>query len=52
MANEYAKRSDERLLEIAKRLEERHLSYLQIEDTPLKLEQRQKLEGNFNYFWH
>lgn len=45
MANEYAKRSDERLLEIAKRLEERHLSYLQIEDTPLKLEQRQKLEG-------
>lgn len=52
MANEFVRRSDERLLEISKKLEERHLSYLQLEDTPLKLEQRQKLEGINFYYWH
>lgn len=45
MANELTKRSNERFLEINRRLEESHWSYLQTEETPLKLEQRQKLEG-------
>ncbi|XP_033224310.1 uncharacterized protein LOC117177631 isoform X2 [Belonocnema kinseyi] len=45
MANDPLKRSNERLSEISERLEQSHLVYLQTEDTPLKLEQRRKLEG-------
>lgn len=45
MANDLLKRSNERLSEISERLEQSHLVYLQTEDTPLKLEQRRKLEG-------
>lgn len=38
------------LLQISRKLEESHLVYLQTDESPLKLQQRKKLEGKQNNF--
>lgn len=45
MANDLIIRSKDRLQEISIKLEQSHLVYLQTDDSPLKLQQRHKLEG-------
>lgn len=45
MANDIIIRSKDRLQEIGMKLEQSHLAYLQTDDSPLKLQQRHKLEG-------
>lgn len=45
MANDVIIRSKDRLQEIGMKLEQSHLVYLQTDDSPLKLQQRHKLEG-------
>ncbi|XP_053986960.1 uncharacterized protein LOC128880666 [Hylaeus volcanicus] len=45
MANDLTIRSKDRLQEISMKLEQSHLVYLQTDDSPLKLQQRHKLEG-------
>lgn len=46
MANDVIIRGKDRLQEISMKLEQSHLVYLQTDDSPLKLQQRHKLEGN------
>ena len=38
---------NDNLYEIGRKLEESHLVYLQTDESPLKLQQRKKLEGIF-----
>ncbi|EZA61545.1 hypothetical protein DMN91_003443 [Ooceraea biroi] len=45
MANDVVIRGKDRLQEISMKLEQSHLAYLQTDDSPLKLQQRHKLEG-------
>lgn len=45
MANDIIIRGKDRLQEISMKLEQSHLVYLQTDDSPLKLQQRHKLEG-------
>ncbi|KAG7210768.1 hypothetical protein KM043_012262 [Ampulex compressa] len=45
MANDLMIRDKDRLQEIGMKLEQSHLVYLQTDDSPLKLQQRHKLEG-------
>lgn len=45
MANDIIMRGKDRLQEISMKLEQSHLVYLQTDDSPLKLQQRHKLEG-------
>ncbi|KMQ96655.1 protein tamozhennic [Lasius niger] len=45
MANDVIIRGKDRLQEISMKLEQSHLVYLQTDDSPLKLQQRHKLEG-------
>ncbi|XP_076626710.1 PUB and ZnF_RBZ domain-containing protein tamozhennic isoform X2 [Colletes latitarsis] len=45
MANDLTTRGKDRLQEISMKLEQSHLVYLQTDDSPLKLQQRHKLEG-------
>lgn len=45
MANDLILRSKDKLQEISMKLEQSHLAYLQTDDSPLKLDQRRKLEG-------
>ncbi|XP_014472168.1 PREDICTED: protein tamozhennic [Dinoponera quadriceps] len=45
MATDVIIRSKDRLQEISMKLEHSHLAYLQTDDSPLKLQQRHKLEG-------
>ncbi|CAK9833564.1 Protein tamozhennic [Anthophora retusa] len=45
MANDLILRGKDRLQEISMKLEQSHLVYLQTDDSPLKLQQRHKLEG-------
>lgn len=45
MANNIIIRSKDKLQEISIKLEQSHLAYLQTDDSPLKLQQRNKLEG-------
>lgn len=45
MANDVIIRSKDRLQELSMKLEQSHLVYLQTDDSPLKLQQRHKLEG-------
>lgn len=45
MANDVIMRGKDRLQEISMKLEQSHLVYLQTDDSPLKLQQRHKLEG-------
>ncbi|XP_012535144.2 protein tamozhennic isoform X2 [Monomorium pharaonis] len=45
MANDLIMRGKDRLQEISMKLEQSHLVYLQTDDSPLKLQQRHKLEG-------
>ncbi|XP_076292729.1 PUB and ZnF_RBZ domain-containing protein tamozhennic [Lasioglossum baleicum] len=45
MANDLITRGKDRLQEISMKLEQSHLVYLQTDDSPLKLQQRHKLEG-------
>ncbi|XP_043258309.1 uncharacterized protein LOC122400749 [Colletes gigas] len=45
MANDLTIRGKDRLQEISMKLEQSHLVYLQTDDSPLKLQQRHKLEG-------
>nr|XP_012234036.1 PREDICTED: uncharacterized protein LOC105678903 [Linepithema humile] len=45
MANDVVIRSKDRLQELSMKLEQSHLVYLQTDDSPLKLQQRHKLEG-------
>lgn len=45
MANDVIIRGKDRLQEISVKLEQSHLVYLQTDDSPLKLQQRHKLEG-------
>ncbi|KYN40724.1 Protein tamozhennic [Trachymyrmex septentrionalis] len=45
MANDIIMRGKDRLHEISMKLEQSHLVYLQTDDSPLKLQQRHKLEG-------
>ncbi|XP_033336472.1 PUB and ZnF_RBZ domain-containing protein tamozhennic [Megalopta genalis] len=45
MANDLITRGKDRLQEISMKLEQSHLAYLQTDDSPLKLQQRHKLEG-------
>lgn len=45
MANDFILRSKDKLQEISAKLEQSHLAYLQTDDSPLKLDQRRKLEG-------
>ncbi|KAK1124343.1 hypothetical protein K0M31_006711 [Melipona bicolor] len=45
MANDLIIRGKDRLQEISIKLEQSHLVYLQTDDSPLKLQQRRKLEG-------
>ena len=45
MANDLIMRGKDRLQEISTKLEQSHLVYLQTDDSPLKLQQRHKLEG-------
>lgn len=47
MANDLITRGKDRLQEISMKLEQSHLVYLQTDDSPLKLQQRHKLEGRF-----
>ena len=47
MASDLMQRNNEKLSEISERLKQSHLSYLQTEDSPLKFEQRGKLESVF-----
>lgn len=42
-------RGKDRLQEISMKLEQSHLVYLQTDDSPLKLQQRHKLEGTTNH---
>jgi len=46
MANDIIMRGKDRLHEISMKLEQSHLVYLQTDDSPLKLQQRHKLEGS------
>lgn len=45
MAEDLTRRCRDRLQDISIKLEQSHLVYLQTDDSPLKLQQRQKLEG-------
>ncbi|XP_076545422.1 PUB and ZnF_RBZ domain-containing protein tamozhennic [Osmia lignaria lignaria] len=45
MANDLIMKDKDRLQEISTKLEQSHLVYLQTDDSPLKLQQRHKLEG-------
>ncbi|KZC11753.1 PREDICTED: protein tamozhennic [Dufourea novaeangliae] len=45
MANDLTMRGKDKLQEISMKLEQSHLVYLQTDDSPLKLQQRHKLEG-------
>lgn len=45
MANDLIIKGKDRLQEISMKLEQSHLVYLQTDDSPLKLQQRHKLEG-------
>ncbi|XP_024877467.1 uncharacterized protein LOC112458216 [Temnothorax curvispinosus] len=45
MANDVIMRGKDRLQEISMNVEQSHLVYLQTDDSPLKLQQRHKLEG-------
>ncbi|XP_015179595.1 PREDICTED: uncharacterized protein LOC107068067 isoform X1 [Polistes dominula] len=45
MANDLILRGKDKLQEISMKLEQSHLAYLQTDDSPLKLDQRRKLEG-------
>ncbi|XP_076234113.1 PUB and ZnF_RBZ domain-containing protein tamozhennic isoform X2 [Calliopsis andreniformis] len=45
MANDLIMRGKDKLQEISMKLEQSHLVYLQTDDSPLKLQQRHKLEG-------
>lgn len=45
MANGYFPRERDKLQEIERRLHECHLTYLEINESPEKLKQRNKLEG-------
>lgn len=45
MASDLIMRGKDRLQEISMKLEQSHLVYLQTDDSPLKLQQRHKLEG-------
>lgn len=45
MANDLILRGKDKLHEISMKLEQSHLAYLQTDDSPLKLDQRRKLEG-------
>jgi len=45
MANDIIMRGKDKLQEISMKLEQSHLVYLQTDDSPLKLQQRHKLEG-------
>lgn len=45
MANDQSVRGRDKLHEISMKLEQSHLVYLQADDSPLKLQQRHKLEG-------
>lgn len=47
MANDLIIRGKDRLQEISIKLEQSHLVYLQTDDSPLKLQQRRKLEGKY-----
>lgn len=49
MANDVIIRGKDRLQEISVKLEQSHLVYLQTDDSPLKLQQRHKLEGNLHH---
>lgn len=49
MANDVIMRGKDRLQEISMKLEQSHLVYLQTDDSPLKLQQRHKLEGTVYY---
>lgn len=46
MANDLIMRGKDRLQEISMKVEQSHLVYLHTDDSPLKLQQRHKLEGN------
>lgn len=47
MANDLIIKGKDRLQEISMKLEQSHLVYLQTDDSPLKLQQRHKLEGKY-----
>lgn len=49
MANDIIMRGKDRLQEISMKLEQSHLVYLQTDDSPLKLQQRHKLEGIYQF---
>lgn len=48
MANDVMRGKD-RLQEVSMKLEQSHLVYLQTDDSPLKIQQRHKLEGIIHY---
>ncbi|XP_015520266.1 uncharacterized protein LOC107224641 [Neodiprion lecontei] len=50
MAEDLTRRCRDRLQDISIKLEQSHLVYLQTDDSPLKLQQRQKLEGFIKEF--
>lgn len=49
MATDVIIRGKDRLQEISMKLEHSHLAYLQTDDSPLKLQQRHKLEGTIEH---
>lgn len=52
MANDLIMRGKDRLQEISTKLEQSHLVYLQTDDSPLKLQQRHKLEGRIRLLFN